>query len=174
MSMLLLLSLGGGVWAEPTLDNDDGIVQQSPESFGEARNGAAVLVSDELILSGSVEQVLMAPHYQVHLRTDDGVLVTVPLDTLLPVSGRDFGFDDIEEGDRVVARIPPGPGKLSVTGLGRLALTVRDEYLVLMPLDEVPDNVGEIAVAVIEENGAARTVTLQEAIDREDLELVER
>lgn len=95
--------------------------------------------TEEIVIPGVVDRVL-AGQEMVRLKTEYGALVEVPKDTLGVFTGGDAGYQELEEGLRVSARIHPGQLSFAPASQGRIWLLVDGEQLVRLYAKDIDDD----------------------------------
>ena len=92
-------------------------------------------VEKELIVSGTVQQVLEAEHLAT-LKTSYGAEIDVPLDALPPWGTEQAGYQELEPGLTVTARMHPGLVSVTPAAEDKIWIIVDgDEFVRLYPRD---------------------------------------
>jgi len=82
-------------------------------------------ILESVAIDGTVERVM--PDEEVVEINTRGIQLEVPYTNLLFYSGRQFGFDDLEPGDRVYTRLEAGLLGLEPAGANKVWITVGGE-----------------------------------------------
>lgn len=117
----LLLVAPGASWAQTT----------------ELPADAPHVLVDSLILDGTVDRLLNEGGDLVRLNTPEGVTLDVPLNTLLPFTGHQVGYDELTPDQEVTARMHPGVLGLEADNRDFLWITVDGKKFARFPTEDL-------------------------------------
>ena len=122
------------------------------------------VVHEEMVVAGVVDEVLTSQH-MVRLKTDHGAVIDVSMDALQLWSNEKSGYQPLEPGTYVSARMHPGLVTVSPAGKDRVWVSVEEEkFLRLYPRDFTDDLFKNDERVVELENGIEAEVSLAELL----------